>query len=75
MAQSFTRLDLIDDFRLYVNPTISVGRALFAEVQGRRDLSFTKTTAFQNGVTLLCYSAKKDSKPAEKPGSFNDLIA
>lgn len=72
LAQTFARLDLIDDFRLYLVPTISVGRMLFADVQGRRNLSLTHTTAFQNGVTLLCYS--KDGKPAGTPASFDDLI-
>jgi dihydrofolate reductase len=55
LAATFIRMDLIDEYRLYVNPiVIGQGRPLFpSDVTINLDL--TETRRFGNGVVLLRY--------------------
>ena len=56
LAAEFARLDLIDEYRLFVNPIIlGRGRRLFPDSDVRRPLRLIGTKTFGNGVTLLRY--------------------
>ena len=56
LAASFMRLDLIDEYRLYVHPVlIGRGKPLFPPSQTTIVLTLLETRAFGNGVVLLRY--------------------
>jgi dihydrofolate reductase len=55
LAQSFIQLDLIDEVRLMIHPTIlGEGQRLFAQTAERK-LRLTRTRALPSGVTLVQY--------------------
>lgn len=63
LAATFRRLDLIDEYRIYVHPVlIGAGRPLFRESDTRTGLRLAQTRTFGNGVVLLDYQR------AETPG-------
>jgi dihydrofolate reductase len=54
LADTFRRHDLIDEYRLYVNPVLlGRGRQLFAPADTPSDLRLVETHVFGNGVVLL----------------------
>jgi dihydrofolate reductase len=54
LADTFRRHDLIDEYRLYVNPVLlGRGRQLFAPADSPSDLRLVETRTFGNGVVLL----------------------
>ena len=56
LAAEFMRLDLVDEYRLYVHPVVlGQGRALFPPSATRTALRLAGTRAFGNGVVLLRY--------------------
>jgi dihydrofolate reductase len=57
LAAEFLRLDLIDEFRIYVHPVI-IGRGtpLFRASDARLALRLEETRTFGNGVVLLRYA-------------------
>ena len=56
LAAEFARLDLIDEYRLFVNPIIlGRGRPLFPDSDTRRPLLLIETRSFGNGVVLMRY--------------------
>jgi dihydrofolate reductase len=56
IARVFRRLDLIDQYRLYVHPVVlGRGKSLFEPSDRRDDLALAETRAFGNGVVLLRY--------------------
>ncbi len=56
LARTFRRLDLIDEYRLYVHPVLlGRGRPLFGS-DDTVDLRLTGTRTFGNGVVLLSYA-------------------
>lgn len=60
IVQQFTNLDLIDEYRMIVNPLIlGSGKALFKDVKSKRNLKLIKTKVFENGNILLCYEPRK----------------
>ena len=59
LAATFVRLDLIDEYRLYVHPVIiGRGRPLFPPSDEAIDLRLAETRAFGNGVVLLRYQTR-----------------
>lgn len=57
LAQSFMQMDLIDEFRLNVNPVIlGSGKALFEGIKQPIDLSLGNTQTFESGVLAVTYS-------------------
>jgi dihydrofolate reductase len=55
-VQSLARLDLVDEYRLYVYPiAVGNGSSLFAEVGGPRPLRLTSSRAFPSGAVELVY--------------------
>jgi dihydrofolate reductase len=56
LAATFRRLDLIDEYRLYVHPVlIGKGRPLFQPLDAKVRLALAETRRFGNGVVLLRY--------------------
>jgi dihydrofolate reductase len=54
LAATFLAHDLVDEFRLYVNPVVlGRGRRLFPEADSPRQLELVETRVFGNGVVLL----------------------
>jgi dihydrofolate reductase len=60
LVRTFRRLDLIDEYRLYVNPVIvGRGRRLFEAAETPTDLELVESRQFRNGVVLLRYAVRK----------------
>ena len=56
LAATFMRLDLVDEYRLYVHPVvIGRGKPLFPASDTRINLQLAETRTFGNGVVLLRY--------------------
>jgi len=56
LAQTFMRLDLIDEYRLNVNPVIlGRGKPLFSDLETPRRLSLVESKPFKGGVIGLRY--------------------
>jgi dihydrofolate reductase len=56
LASTLTRLGLIDEYRVMVNPVVlGSGSPLFKGIQDKLDLKLVKTKTFRNGNVLLCY--------------------
>jgi dihydrofolate reductase len=57
LIEAFRRLDLIDEYRLYVHPVLlGRGTPLFRESGTPADLRLVETRTFGNGVVLLRYA-------------------
>ena len=57
IAASFTKLGLIDEYWLYVNPVIlGNGKSMFQQLQSKVDLKLIETRVFRSGVVLLRYA-------------------
>jgi len=55
-VQSLTRLDVVDEYRLYVYPiAVGSGNSLFAGIEGLRLLRLVSHTAFPSGAMELVY--------------------
>jgi dihydrofolate reductase len=56
LADTFRRHDLIDEYRLFVNPVLlGEGRRLFGPSDAPTNLRLAETRAFGNGVVMLRY--------------------
>ncbi|TLM80734.1 dihydrofolate reductase [Pseudarthrobacter sp. NamE2] len=56
LAASFLRKDLIDEFRIYVNPVVlGEGRRMLSPAEYKANLRLMESRAFGNGVVLLRY--------------------
>jgi dihydrofolate reductase len=62
LVETFRRLDLVDEYRLYVNPVvIGRGRRLFETADNPTDLELVENRRFGNGVVLLRYAVRRPS--------------
>ncbi|MCL6297944.1 dihydrofolate reductase family protein [Streptomyces kronopolitis] len=62
LAETFRRLDLIDEYRVYVHPVlIGRGKPLFPPSDTEADLRLIGSRAFGNGVVLLHYGRARDA--------------
>jgi dihydrofolate reductase len=60
LVETFRRLDLVDEYRLYVNPVvIGRGRRLFETADNPTDLELVENRRFGNGVVLLRYAVRR----------------
>lgn len=60
IAQSFMRHELIDEYRIMVNPIIlGKGKPLFEDMTHRMNLKLMKTRTFNSGVVMLVYEPIK----------------
>jgi dihydrofolate reductase len=65
LATTFRRLDLIDEYRIYVHPVlIGRGKSLFQPGPGTAGLQLLEAGAFGNGVALLRYTRRTHEAPA-----------
>ncbi|MEP6987531.1 MAG: dihydrofolate reductase family protein [Chloroflexota bacterium] len=56
LFQEMAQLDLIDEYRINVNPTIlGVGKPLFANIDHQVKLNLLDSTTLKSGVVLLTY--------------------
>jgi len=56
IVSALTKLKLVDEYRLIVNPVIlGEGKSLFTGVDSRPHLRLFKTQTFESGNILLCY--------------------
>jgi dihydrofolate reductase len=56
LAAAFRAHDLVDEWRLYVNPLLlGRGNRVFADADARTDLRLAETRTFGNGVVMLRY--------------------
>ena len=63
LAQTFMQLDLIDEYRININPTIlGQGRPLFAGVTRPFPLKLLESKTFQSGVIALRYEPDRSAK-------------
>jgi len=64
LAASFLRHDLIDEFRIYVQPVLlGTGRPLFRTSEAKVSLRLAETKAFGSGVVLLRYQRLDPAGP------------
>ena len=60
LVETFRRLDLVDEYRLYVAPVVvGRGRRLFGAADGPTDLELVETRRFGNGVVLLRHAVRR----------------
>ena len=56
LSESFRKLDLIDEYWLYIHPIVlGRGRPLFRPTDAQLNLQLVETRVFSNGVVLLRY--------------------
>lgn len=73
LAQSFARLDLIDAYTLMVNPVISPGKGLFANIEDQAGLRAKKVAEFPGDVVALRYTRAQQEGTAQRQ-SFDDMM-
>jgi len=60
LVATFRGLDLVDEYRLYVNPVVlGRGRRLFETADSPIDLDLVEERRFGNGVVLLRYAVRR----------------
>ena len=60
LSSTLIKLDLVDEFRIMVNPVIlGEGNPLFKEDRHRKKLKFLRSKTFNSGNVLLCYAPKR----------------
>jgi len=69
LAAAFRRLDLVDEYRLYVHPVVlGRGKPLFAPEDTRIGLRLVGTRIFGNGVVLLRYQPTTPGREEDRQG-------
>jgi dihydrofolate reductase len=70
LVETFRRLDLVDEYRLYVDPVVvGRGRRLFETIDAPTDLELVENRRFGNGVALPRYAGRRPYLPTSSgPG-------
>jgi dihydrofolate reductase len=69
LAAEFHRLDLVDEFRIYVHPVlVGNGTPSFARGEAMRPLRLIETRTFGNGVVLLRHERDRGDPGGGTPG-------
>lgn len=59
LVSSLIKEGLIDEYHLFVNPVaIGQGMSIFGALSEKQSLSLVHATAFDSGITVLCYTPK-----------------
>ena len=70
LAATLVEQDLIDEYRLFVNPVVlGGGTPYFPERRGRLDLELVETRTFGSEVTYLRYRRTRSASPEERTGA------
>lgn len=60
LAQTFMQLDLIDEYRININPTVlGEGKPLFANVSRKIPMKLLESKTFKSGVVALRYEPER----------------
>lgn len=60
LSHTFMKLDLIDEYRLTVNPVIlGQGMPIFKDIKAKTDLNLLNSRTFNSGVVALHYETKR----------------
>jgi dihydrofolate reductase len=75
LAQSLVRLGLVDEYHLFVYPSLAAGKAWFDQVEAPRGLRLVNATTYEAGVLGLSYAAASVYEPVTTPrDSFTDFL-
>lgn len=58
LAQSFVRLDLVDEYHFYVYPVVSAGATWFGKVEDKREMELISATPYRGGVVGSYFKPK-----------------
>lgn len=59
IVQTMTNLNLVDEFRLMINPVIlGQGKPMFKDMKGKVNLKLLHTLTFKNSNVLIYYQIK-----------------
>ena len=73
LVQTLVRLGLVDEYRLFVYPTLAQGEAWFGAVRETRPLTLIDVKRFEDGVVGLGYLAQGTSI-GHRPERFTEML-
>ena len=74
LAQSVIRLGLVDEYRFFDHPVVSVGATWFDLIEDKRGMDLIRATAYENSVVGLYYKPR-DTSGTSRPERFSDLLS
>jgi dihydrofolate reductase len=75
LSQALVRLGLVDEYHLFVYPSLAAGKAWFDQVEDPRGLRLVNATTYEGGVLGLSYVAMPAGEPVTtQRESFTDFL-